>query len=228
MRDRAGGRGRLGGRQLRLERRGRTRLSAGDRGPWRQSSRRASRHLERRRSEGAHPNRPSRSSARSTSSSTTPASNRDRTIQRMSTEEWDEVIPDRPLVDLLHDERRHRRHARTQLRPHHQHVVDHRPDGQPRTGELRRREGRHGGLHEDCCEGVRALRHHRERHLSWLHRDRNGVGAVRRDQRDAARPESRRAASAQPRRWRPRCASSAPTAPSTPGAQLSLNGGQYM
>ena len=55
------------------------------------------------------------------------------------------------------------RHARAQVRPRHQHLVDQRPEGPDGPGELFRIESRRHRLHEGAGAGRRARRHHGQR-----------------------------------------------------------------
>ena len=48
-----------------------------------------------------------------------------------------------------------RRHARAQVRPHHQHLVDQRPEGPDGPGELFGRQGRRHRLHQGAGAGER-------------------------------------------------------------------------
>ena len=79
---------------------------------------------------------------------------------------------------VQHEPQRHRRHARAQVRPHRQHLLDQRPEGPARPDQLFRRQGRRDRLHQGAGAGERASRHHRQRHLSGLHRHRDGAGGA--------------------------------------------------
>ena len=58
-----------------------------------------------------------------------------------------------------------RGHARAQVRPHRQHLVDQRPEGPDRPDQLLRRQGRRDRFHQGAGAGRRARRHHGERDL---------------------------------------------------------------
>ena len=71
-----------------------------------------------------------------------------------------------------------RGHARAQVRPHHQHLVDQRPEGPDGPGQLFRRQGRRARLHQGAGAGERAR---------------------------AASPSTRSARATSPPRWCRRC-----------------------
>ena len=73
-----------------------------------------------------------------------------------------------------------RRHARTQVRPHHQYFLDQRPEGPVRADQLFGRQGRRDWLHQGAGTGMRARRHHRQCDRSRLHQHRNGTGGAKR------------------------------------------------
>ena len=118
------------------------------------------------------------SSGRSRCWSTMPASRATRTFHRMTPEQWNAVINTnlnslfnmcRPVIDGMRD---------AQVRPHRQHLLDQRPEGPVRPGQLFRRQGRRPRLHQGAGAGGRARRHHRQRDLPGLHRHRDGAGGA--------------------------------------------------
>ena len=81
---------------------------------------------------------------------------RDAPFHRMTPEQWNQVINtnlnslfnmSRPVIG---------RHARAQVRPHHQHLVDQRPEGPVRPGQLFGRQGGRPRLHQGAGAGRRA------------------------------------------------------------------------
>ncbi len=69
-----------------------------------------------------------------------------------------------------------RRDACAQVRPHHQHLVDQRPERADGADQLFRGQGRRARLHQGAGAGERPQRHHRQRDLPGLHRHRHGEG----------------------------------------------------
>ena len=66
--------------------------------------------------------------------------------------------PHQPRLRLQHDPAGHRKHARAQLRPHHQHLLHQRPQGTDGPGQLLGRQGRHARLHQGGGAGRRRAR----------------------------------------------------------------------
>ena len=115
-------------------------------------------------------------SARSICSSTMPASPRDAMFHKMTPEQWYQVINTnlnslfnmtRPLWDGMR--------AR-ELRPHHLHLLDQRPEGPDGPGQLLGRQGRRYRLRQGTGAGRCRQGHHRQCDLPRLYRHRNGAG----------------------------------------------------
>ena len=120
----------------------------------------------RRRSTGSPP-----SSARRWCWSTTPGHPRQPAVQ----DDRRRLGPGHaraPAGIVPHDPRGAEAHDRGEVGPDRQ-SVEHVGAGQPRPGELRDREGRPAGLHQDGRDGARQVRRHRERHRTRLHRHRD-------------------------------------------------------
>ena len=66
---------------------------------------------------------------------------------------------------VQHEPAGDRGHARAQVRPHHQHLLDQRPEGPVRPDQLFRGQGRRDRLHQGAGAGRRPRRHHRQRDL---------------------------------------------------------------
>ena len=134
-----------------------------------------------------------------------------------------------PHRRLQHDASGVERHARPQVRPHHQHLLDQRPEGPGRPGQLFRRQGRRHRLHQGAGAGRRARRASPSTSSApatsppkWSRR------STRRCSTSASSRRSRSAASASRRRSRAASSSSPPTTPaSSPARRSSANGGQY-
>ena len=137
---------------------------------------------------------------------------KDTPFHRMSLEQWNAVI-NTNLGSMFNMTRQvYRRHACAKIRPHHQHLLDQRPEGPVRPGELFRGEGRRHRLHQGAGAGGRARRHHRQCDLPGLHQHRDGAGGAEGragEERDLADPE--RTGSASRRRSRARWCSLPPT-----------------
>ena len=126
------------------------------------------------------------------------------------------------LRRLQHDASGVERHARPQVRPRHHHLLDQRPEGPGRPGQLFGGQGRRHRLHQGAGAGRRARRHHRQRHLPRLHRHRDGHGGAGEGaERAHHRRRSRSAASASRRRSRAASSSSPPTRPASSPARRS-------
>ena len=80
---------------------------------------------------------------------------RDGMLHRMTKENWDAVIHTNLDSRLQHDAAGHRRHARAQLRAHHQHLLDQRPQGPDGPGQLLGGQGRPARLHQGRGAGGR-------------------------------------------------------------------------
>ncbi len=99
------------------------------------------------------------------------------------------------------------------LGPHRQHLVGRRDRGQPRSGQLRGREGRAQQRHQSALARGREPRHHRQRGRARHHRRRHGRGRIRpRDDRSAGADEACRHVPTRSQRW---WRSSPPTTPAT-------------
>ena len=70
------------------------------------------------------------------------------------------------------------RHARAQVRPRRQYLLDQWPEGSGRADQLLRRQGRRTRLHQGAGAGRRARRHHGECDLPGLHQHRHGAGGA--------------------------------------------------
>ena len=110
----------------------------------------------------------------------------------------------RPVIEGMRD---------AQLRPHRQHLVDQRPEGPDRPGQLFDRQGRHDRLHQGAGAGERPQGHHRQLRLPRLHRHRHGGRRAGEGDGGDRRRRSRSAGSARPTRS-PRSSSISP--PTTP------------
>ena len=77
---------------------------------------------------------------------------RDAMLHRMTKDNWDAVIRTDLDFGLQHDPAGHRKHARAQLRPHHQHLVHQRPQGTDGPGQLFGRQGRPDRLHQGVAQ----------------------------------------------------------------------------
>ncbi len=81
---------------------------------------------------------------------------RDATLHRMKLEQWTAVI-NTNLGSLFNmTPQRHRRHARAQVRPHRQHLLDQRPEGPVRPDQLFGGQSRRDRLHQGARAGERA------------------------------------------------------------------------
>ena len=97
---------------------------------------------------------------------------RDRMLFNMSDEEWDAVIAVHLRGHFLltrnaatYWRSKAKEAGRIGLRPHHQHLVGGGAGGSGRTGQLRRRQGRHHGADPDGGPGAGPLRSLRKRDL---------------------------------------------------------------
>ena len=102
-------------------------------------------------------------SGRSTCWSTMPASPATRMFHKMTPRAVERGDRHQPVRRLQHDASGVERHARPQIRPHHHHLLDQRPEGPGRPGQLFRGQGRRHRLHQGAGAGRRARRHHRQR-----------------------------------------------------------------
>ncbi len=89
---------------------------------------------------------------------------RDNLLMRMDEEEWDAVISTNLAGPFWMTRAVARPDDEGALRPHHQHVVGSRPDGEPGTGQLRRRQGGAHRPHQDDRSRAGQPRHHLQRH----------------------------------------------------------------
>ena len=81
---------------------------------------------------------------------------RDSQLHRMKPEQWQAVI-NTNLGSLFNmTPTGHRGHADAQVRPHHQHLLDQRPEGPVRPDQLFGRQGRRDRLHQGAGAGRRA------------------------------------------------------------------------
>ena len=103
---------------------------------------------------------------------------RDTMFHRMKPEQWSDGHQHQSQLAVQHVPAGDRGHARAQVRPHHQHLLDQRPEGPDGAGELFRRQGRRARLHQGAGAGERARRHHRQCDLPRLYRDRDGQGGA--------------------------------------------------
>ena len=106
----------------------------------------------------------------------------------------------RPVIEGMRDR---------ELRPHRQHLLDQRPEGPDRPGQLFGRQGRHDRLHQGAGAGERPQGHHGELRLPRLHRHRHGGRRAGEGAGGDRRARSRSAGSARPRRS-PRSSSISP------------------
>ena len=125
-----------------------------------------------------------------------------------------------PQFPLQHVPAGHRGHARARVRPHHQHLVDQRPEGADGPGQLFGREGRRSRLHQGARAGERQQGRHRQRDLPRLYRHRNGHGrAEGRARKSRSCPRFRCAASASRKKSPAASFSSPPTTPASSPAR---------
>ena len=127
-----------------------------------------------------------------------------------------------PHRRLQHDASGLARHARAQVRPGRHHLLDQRPEGPVRPGQLLRVEGRRHRLRQGAGAGGRARRASPSTRLPRLHRHRDGDGGAARrccDERSSRR--SRSAASASRKRSRAASCSSPRTTPASSPARPS-------
>ena len=96
---------------------------------------------------------------------------RDRTIKKMSLDEFESVI----RVNLHRDVHSHAESGSdsAQRRTSDQHVIRERTDGIVRPGELFVEQSRNYCAHQSFSTRVCAAEHNRERHCAWIHRCRN-------------------------------------------------------
>ena len=141
-------------------------------------------------------------------------------------ERGDQHQPHRPLQ---HDASGVERHARPQVRPRHQHLLDQRPEGPDGPGQLFRRQGRRHRLHQGAGAGRRARRHHRQRHLPRLYRHRNGHGRAGEGARERIIPQIPVGRLGEPEEIA-RCVVflASDEAGFITGSTISANGGQYL
>ncbi len=164
----------------------------------------------RRRTAGAPCTRSSTTTAASTSSSTTPASRPTRRVLKMTDEDWYKVLARQPLGRVLHVAGGTRAHGRARHGADREHLLDRRPDGQHRPGELRRVEvgplrshhdagprGRHALKQRGQARG-RRRRPHGEHRGAGLHRDRHARERAREGPGRHPRASARSRASARP------------------------------
>ena len=140
---------------------------------------------------------------------------RDRTVKKMTPDDWNAVLQNQPGRSVLLLEAGRRPPARR--RPDRQRRLGRRPGRLPRPGQLRGSQGRRDRPDEGDGEGAGAPPHHRQRRGAGRdpHADAGGpqagsAGGVR-------EADSGRAASACRRTWPTRCCSSPPRrAPTSP------------
>ena len=155
---------------------------------------------------------------------------RDAQLHRMKPEQWTEVINTnlgslfnmtRQVIEGMRD---------AQIRPHHQHLLDQRPEGPVRSDQLFGRQSRRDRLHQSAGAGGRAFWHHSQRDRPGLYRHRDGEG----DAEGSAGEEHpadrfRSAGSASRKRsgaaW---CFLASDDAGLITGSTLTANGGQYI
>ena len=116
-----------------------------------------------------------------------------------------------------------------EVRPDRQPLVDLRA-GQPRAGQLLRRQGRAAGLHQDAGDRAGPVQRHGQRRRAGLHRHRHDPADGRADEgqlrglhRRGRRPRSRSAGSASPRTSPPRSRSSPARRPGSSPARSSTS-----
>ena len=100
---------------------------------------------------------------------------RDNLLFKMTDADWDLVMHVHLRGLVPHDPRRAEAHDRGEVGPDRQ-PVEHLGAGQPRPGQLRHRQGRAAGLHQDARDRARQVRRHRERDRARLHRHRDDQG----------------------------------------------------
>jgi 3-oxoacyl-[acyl-carrier protein] reductase len=110
---------------------------------------------------------------------------RDMLAMRLKDEDWDAVLDTNLKAVFRLSARRHAPDDEAAPWPHHQHHQRGRRLGQPRPGQLRRRQGRRG--RHDARAGARAgqPRHHRQLRGAGLHRHRHDRRAGRRAAKSA-------------------------------------------
>ena len=139
---------------------------------------------------------------------------RDAQLHRMKPEQWTDGDQHQSRLAVQHVPPGDRGHARAQIRPHRQYLLDQRPEGPDRPVQLFRRQGRRDRLHQGAGAGGRARRHHRQRDLPRLHRHRHGARRCRRTcWRRACCRRFRSAGWASRKRSRAASCSSPPTMP---------------
>ena len=110
---------------------------------------------------------------------------------RMKKDDWDAVLSTNLTGAFLAISAGAARHDEGALGPHHQHLVGGRGDGQSRTGELRRVEGRLDRPDQVARAGNGQPQHHGERRRARLHRDRHDRRAAAGSERHDAREDLR-------------------------------------
>ena len=139
----------------------------------------------------------------------------DKTVRKMTVEDWDRVVQVN-LSGAFYLSRAILQHMLDRgIRPHHQHLLDHRRGRQHRPGQLRRVEVRPVRPDHVPGAGDRPQGHHRQLGGAGLHLHRDGPGRPPRRRWPRSSPRSRSAASASPTRS-PASWSSSPTP--TPGS----------
>ena len=146
---------------------------------------------------------------------------RDAPFHKMTPQQWREVI-DTNLSGVFNMTASGLAgHARAQVRPDHHHLLDQRPEGPVRPGQLFGVEGRRHRLLARAGAGGGAQQHHRQRGGAGLYRDRDGDGGAGEGARVDHRADPGRAARGGRARSRGRWCSSPRTMPASSPARRS-------
>ena len=99
---------------------------------------------------------------------------RDRTLNKMTDEDWEAVNLGESEWDLLLHRCRNAGHDRAEIRAHHQHCFHRRPNGSVRPIQLCRQQRRHHRVHQVPGAGAGEREHHRQCGCPGVYRYGNG------------------------------------------------------
>ena len=99
---------------------------------------------------------------------------RDRSMRKMTDEDWASSDQRQPERDFLLHQRGCAGHDQSEVWTHHQYQLRGRPDGRIWPGQLFGQQGRHHRVYQDPRAGNGQVQHHRQCHRAGLHIDGNG------------------------------------------------------